>query len=107
MGEVLNYYHIGKMIPDGAVYIGRAMPHYGLAKSKFANPFKLTKDEPRGTTLDKYKSWLWNEIRLGNITVNDLAELKDKDLVCFCHPKPCHGDILIRAVQWATKQIPC
>lgn len=34
-----------------------------------------------------------------------LHELKDKHLVCYCSPKPCHGDVLVQAVvnlQYAT-----
>lgn len=49
---VLNFYHLSKVIPDNAVYIGRAMPHFGLKQSKFANPFKLSKEEPRGPQLN-------------------------------------------------------
>jgi hypothetical protein len=25
-----------------------------------------------------------------------LHELRGKDLVCWCAPKPCHGDVLLR-----------
>ena len=53
--KVLNFYHLGKTIPEGAVYIGRAMPHMELKASKFANPFKLKDDEPRGSTIQRYK----------------------------------------------------
>lgn len=49
---VLNFYHLSKVIPEGAVYIGRRMPHFGLQQSKFANPFKLSEDEPRGLQLN-------------------------------------------------------
>ena len=42
--EILNFYALGKVIPPGAVYIGRASQKNGLAGSKFANPFPL-KDE--------------------------------------------------------------
>lgn len=102
--KVLNFYHLGKTIPEGAVYIGRAMPHMGLKASKFANPFKLKEDEPRGSTIQRYKEWLWEQIRCGKITLEDLLELESKDLVCFCSPQPCHGDVLIAAVAWARKE---
>lgn len=99
--RVLNFYHLGKKIPDGAVYIGREMPHFGLKRSKFANPFKLSKDEVRGATIERYKKWLWEQIKSGDISIDDLLSLDGKDLVCFCSPKPCHGDVLISAVEWA------
>ena len=106
--EVLNFYHIGLEIPEGAVYIGRSMR--GLTGHKLANPFKLDKGGGnRDEVVDKYRSWLWGQIRDGKVTVDDLLSLDGKDLVCFCHPKRCHGDILISAVEWAKKQkeIPC
>lgn len=102
--KVLNFYHLGKVIPDGAVYIGRAMPHFGLKASKFANPFKLKDDEPRGSTIQRYKEWLWDQIRSGKISLEDLLELEGKDVVCFCSPQKCHGDVLVAAVAWARRE---
>ena len=29
-----------------------------------------------------------------------LRELHDKDLVCFCKPNPCHGDVLLEAAAY-------
>lgn len=101
MAQVLNFYKIGKVIPEGAIYIGRAMPHFGLKASKFANPFKLSEDEERGATIARYKTWLWNQIKTGKITLEDLLELEGRDVVCFCAPQPCHGDIVLAAVAWA------
>ena len=99
--KVLNFYHLGKVIPETAKYIGRPMPHMGLSGSKFANPFKVTEQEPNEIVVAKYKKWLWEQIRSGNITLEDLLTLEGYDLVCFCKPKPCHGDVLIAAVKWA------
>lgn len=95
---VLNFYHIGKQIPEGAVYIGRGGK--GLTQSKFANPFKLSENEERGATLFRYKTWLWNECLKGNITKSDILALDGKDLVCFCSPKPCHGDVIIELINY-------
>lgn len=104
---VLNFYHLGKVIPEGAVYIGRSMPHLGLQTSKFANPYKLNENETRGATIERYRHWLWEQIRTGKITVQDLLDLEGKDLVCFCkQPKKevaCHGDVVEAAVKWARK----
>ncbi len=103
--QVLNFYKLGKIIPEGAVYIGRAMPHLGLKASKFANPFKLQEGESRGDTIQRYRKWLWQQIRYGKITLEDLLELEGKDLVCFCKQEgkevACHGDVLLSAISWA------
>ena len=106
--QVLNFYKLGKKIPDGAIYIGRSMPHEGLVGSKFANKFKITETDTREIVVEKYKKWLWGEIRSGRITLEDLLELEGHDLVCFCKQDgkevACHGDVLVKAVAWARRK---
>lgn len=106
MAQVLNFYKIGKVIPEGAAYIGRQMP--GMSGSKFANPFKITEEEPREVVIRKYKTWLWDQIKSGKVTLEDLLELEGKDLVCYCKQSDkevaCHGDVLIKAVAWAREK---
>lgn len=109
MATVLNFYHVGKVIPPGAEYIGRAMPHLGLKASKFANPYNtktlgITNEE----AAEKYRGELWRRILRGIITEDDLLALEGKDLVCFCKQKnkevACHGDVVKSAVEWAVKR---
>lgn len=108
MATVLNFYHLGKVIPEGAVYIGRSMPSLGLKASKFANPYRLNDNETRGATIERYRVYLWKEIRAGRITMQDLLDLEGKDVVCFCKHKTkevaCHGDVVLAAVKWAVKR---
>ncbi len=110
--KVLNFYHVGKIIPQGAIYIGRSMPHMGLERSKYANPFKVvksgTKEEQlaaRHTAVQSYRRWLFNEIKKGSITLEELSELRHYDLVCFCEPLECHGHVLRNAVHYACTQL--
>lgn len=72
------------------VYIGRANPRRGLAKSKWANPFKINDERDRDWVIRAYHVWLLNHPEL----YADLHELRGKRLGCFCAPKPCHGDVL-------------
>lgn len=81
MPKVLNKYHVG--FPKGSVYIGRG--------SKWGNPFIIGKDGSRDDVIEKYKIYLLESNLIGSI-----HELRGKDLVCFCAPKPCHGDILLK-----------
>ncbi|QPI14573.1 putative ribonucleoside-diphosphate reductase 1 alpha subunit [Salmonella phage GEC_vB_MG] len=105
MAKVLNFYHIGMVIPPGAEYMGRAMKKFGLAGSKFANPFPLEKGGGnRDEVIEKYRVWLWEKIRKGEITLQDLLDLDGKDLVCFCSPKRCHCDVIIAAIEWAKQR---
>ena len=73
-------------IPAGAVYIGRG--------SKWGNPFKMRSEADRVSVCAQYEQWLDEQLRNGGILISELAQLADKDLVCFCAPKQCHGHIL-------------
>lgn len=76
------------------VYIGRP--------SKWGNPFthisnKETKAKfivnSREEAIERYRVWITEGDGKG--LLNDLKELEDKTLGCWCYPKPCHGDVLI------------
>ncbi len=69
------------------VYIGRP--------SKWGNPFQIGKDGNRYSVIKKYESWVVNQPHL----MNDLKELKDKALGCWCSPQACHGDVLAKLVE--------
>lgn len=71
-------------IPEDAVYIGRP--------SIFGNPFKEGIDGTRKEVIEKYKRYLAINTDLRNKAIH---ELRGKDLVCWCSPKPCHGDVLL------------
>jgi hypothetical protein len=92
MPRVLNYRTDG--CPPDAVYVGRAMPRYGLRESKSANPFKLhcggTYVE-RKVAIERYERHLHD-----TGLIDDMHQLRGKDLVCWCAPSPCHGDVLLR-----------
>lgn len=103
--QILNYYKEGCKIPDNAIYIGRASTKNGLSGSKYANPFPVRNEEDRSMVVQKYQSWLAQEIHQGRITREELAELHGKDLVCYCAPKLCHGHVLRAAILWAVKEL--
>lgn len=92
--NVLNFYHIGLVIPENAVYIGRRNEKFGLEESIFKNPFYLKDNEPRGSTIEKYRQYLWKEVLEQRITKEDILSLEGKDIVCYCKPKACHGDVV-------------
>lgn len=96
---VINYTKVGYCVADGNVYIGRDMPHFGLKGGKFQNTFRA--DEwGHSTAIEKYEKWLWKSLKKGRIHPDEVLDLKGKGLVCFCKPKACHGDILVKAINW-------
>ncbi len=79
-------------ITPNAVYVGRP--------SKWGNPFKindplmpphLTREEKQKAVVDEYRRYILANPEL----MSQLAELKGKDLVCWCSPLPCHADVLL------------
>ncbi len=83
----------GKIIQNCDVYIGRACYQGGwkLPKSKWANPYKVSKCESAEEACRKYRVYLLNEPAL----VVSLSELCGKTLGCWCKPGFCHGDVLV------------
>ena len=70
-----------------SVFIGRP--------SKYGNPFPITKSDDRHSVLQKYWSWIHQQDEL---LLQARVELRGRNLLCFCAPEPCHGDILLRIV---------
>jgi hypothetical protein len=83
MPKVLNKYKSG--LPPNSVYIGRP--------SKWGNPFTIGKDGNRWQVIEKYRIWLDTQPGLKE---QMKKELKGKDLVCFCVPRACHGNVILR-----------
>lgn len=86
------------VIPPAAIYIGRN-PEYG--PTKYGNPYRIGRDGTREQCIERYRRRLWRDIQAGRITRAELAAMAPHDVLCHCAPAPCHGDVVVRAVQWA------
>jgi len=89
---------------DG-VYIGRAYRNWD--ESPLGNPYQIGPDGDRATVIKKYRRWLWVKIRSQDPDVlrelgclSYLARTKGCTLLCWCAPKPCHGDVIKSALEW-------
>ena len=76
-------------IPPDAVYVGRP--------TKWGNPFKVYPHKRGGLfaqriAVESYREYLKEHPELIEAA---RKELKDKDLVCWCAPLPCHADVLL------------
>lgn len=78
--RVLNLRHPGITKASGT-YIGRP--------GVWGNPFSIGKDGTREEVIEQYRAWL-----LASTLMDNLHELKGCNLVCWCAPLACHGDIL-------------
>jgi hypothetical protein len=85
-----------------ATYVGRPMRQIPGdapgARGEFGNPIRLAGDteaERYAVVLD-YARWLISES--GSSVRQRAGELRGRDLVCWCAPKLCHGDVLLAFV---------
>jgi hypothetical protein len=53
----------------------------------------IRRDGAREEVIETYERWL-RDARPDLMAA--LHGLRGKDLVCWCAPKPCHGDMLLR-----------
>ena len=78
------------------VYIGRRQwcAKEVFEASPWANPFSVTKWGREGA-IKRYEEKLLSRPEL----LARLPELKGKILACWCKPKACHGDVLLRLIE--------
>jgi len=70
---------------ETGVYIGRP--------SIFGNPFVIGRDGTRADVVRKYEDWI-----RANPELMERAkrELKGHNVICWCSPAACHGDVLVK-----------
>lgn len=90
------------------IYIGRRS--YGKKGSVLENKFIIGKDGNRNEVVEKYRRWLWTEFNKEGEVYNELVRIARKvkngkkvDLVCWCAPKGCHGDVIRNCIKWMIK----
>lgn len=81
---------VAKHIRDrkpGDIYIGRPSP--------WGNPFRIGRNGTREHAITAFRFWaLYSQEPRARWIRAHVHELKGKNLICFCAPLPCHGDIL-------------
>jgi hypothetical protein len=85
-GRVVNFWTWNPFLEHGK-FIGRP--------GKWGNPFVIGLDGTREECITKYEEWIRGKPDL----LEALDELEDRILVCYCKPKPCHGDVLLKLLQ--------
>lgn len=70
------------------IYIGRGSP--------LGNPYPITKEHPRLEVIAKYREYLTICLLDDNpVIINGLKQIKsESQLMCFCAPAPCHGEVI-------------
>jgi hypothetical protein len=72
--------------------------------SKWGNPYSSKentlakyKTKNRTESIEKYREYITKGE--GKHLLDDLHELKNKRLGCWCYPNPCHGNVLISLLE--------
>ena len=68
---------------------------------KWGNPFKIGRDGDRAAVIAKHEAWLRNRHDLRRT----IAELRGKDLVCFCALAACCGELLLRLANGSREEM--
>ncbi len=90
------------------VYIGRENKAYHLKQSPFHNPFPIerqkgeTEAAARQRSIQQYREHIQRRPDL----MAQLWKLRGKQLVCWCSPQPCHGDVLIELLGEMKPDLP-
>ena len=76
------------------VYIGR--PHRSIPQEQwgpFGNPIFMKREEDRQDVLERFEIHARQNCEL----LDAIEKLSIKDVLgCWCAPRPCHGDIIIK-----------
>lgn len=75
------------------VYIGRKHSDFPEG-SPYFNPFKIGIDGTRAEVIEKYERYLRSSPEL----LERLLSLDGKILGCWCKPKQCHGDVILKII---------
>ena len=100
---------------NNCFYVGRS----NKRDSPLGNPYRVGKDGDRKAVVEKYRRWLWEEIKKERrsaayrelLTIAESCrhstELEPVRLPCWCTPLPCHAEVIRSAIGWLleTKQI--
>lgn len=69
--------------------------------SPLGNPFPIKGEDSRDEVIAAYKQYLLDQLRNKNTVIRDemnriykLAQEHDVNLMCYCTPKACHGDVI-------------
>jgi hypothetical protein len=72
------------------IYIGRPGP--------WGNPFVIGRHGDRDRCIDNYELELRQRLAQSSDLRMALLQLDGKRLGCYCHPRRCHGDVLIKLI---------
>ncbi len=105
---VANKHELARDYPGWArdehfAYIGRKREgmHFGNPFSALPTSHAEVRVGSRDESIEAFRRWLgahaYEEVEpeRRRWIMDNMWRLKGKTLVCFCHPKPCHGNVYV------------
>jgi hypothetical protein len=86
--RLLNASRVGLSV-EGAIYIGRPSP--------YGNPYVVGVHGLRGECIGMFVTWIRKPEQSWLVEIAK-RELRGKDLICWCAPRPCHGRVWLGIV---------
>lgn len=84
-----------------------ANPHHAYVgrPSPLGNPYRVKRkagEQERAAAIESYRRWLWGKIQARDRRVlTALQQLTEESILgCWCFPKSCHADVVMRAWAW-------
>jgi len=84
---------------------------YVARPSVLGNPFVIGRDGNRQQVIARYRAWLWQQLQqVDSPQRRALEELLEQArsqplaLQCWCHPLPCHAQVIRSALLWMAGQ---
>lgn len=100
-----------RFLGNDKIYISRENKTYSVEESVLKNIFIIRKDGTRNEIIAKYRAWLWKEFNKKGAVYKELIRIAIKvkageniQLVCWCKPLDCHGDVIKRCIEWIIKE---
>lgn len=79
-------------------YVGRP--------SLLGNPYQIGKDGDRTKVIQKYRCWLWEQLKQRGpvhaklLKLRNQASVSDLTLICWCSSLPCHAQVIKGCIEW-------
>ena len=77
----------------GVIFIDKK--RFSTQAFKFTNPYKVGKHRTREEVIDKYKTYITQQLKDDKKFQKELVSIKGKNIGCWCYPDPCHGNVLL------------
>lgn len=102
---------IDGFIGQNKIYIGRKNKSYKLKNSALSNPFLIGQDGNRDEVIKKYCKWICEEVKKKGAVYQELVKIAKRvkkgeniELVCWCKPLKCHGNVIKKCLEWMIKK---